>query len=192
MAILMNGFPPVWLGERKPSQPNAGEVLSVDTCTWSTARAVIASWVKCQLIFYFVLFFCILFYFISCYFMLFYFIFHTHLLSSSWTSRGHRCRPFFPPVLAFNFHRANEGSAIPLLVDFHRVLLTHGLALSASQFVHKKKSPRIYTSMHSGGFELTTLTYTRLEDILICHRGDRRPGEYDFTSRRAQTNPHIL
>ena len=35
---------------------------------------------------------------------------------------------------------------------FHRVLLTHALALSASQFVHKKKSPQIYASMHSGGF----------------------------------------
>ena len=27
--------------------------------------------------------------------------------------------------------------------------------------------------MHSGGFELTKLTYTRLENILIRHRGDR-------------------
>ena len=41
----------------------------------------------------------------------------TLLLSSFWPSRGHRCRPFFPPVLAFNFYRA-LGSAIPLLVDF--------------------------------------------------------------------------
>ena len=56
---------------------------------------------------------------------------------------------------------------------FHRVLLTHALALSASQFVHKKKSQRIYTSMHSAGPELTKLTYTRLEDNLIRHRGDR-------------------
>ena len=55
---------------------------------------------------------------------------------------------------------------------FHRVLLTHALALSASPFVHKKKSPRIYTRLHSGGFELTTQTYTRL-DNLIRHRGDR-------------------
>ena len=39
------------------------------------------------------------------------------LLSSFWTSRGHRCRPFSPPVLAFNCYRA-WGSAIPLLVDF--------------------------------------------------------------------------
>ena len=54
----------------------------------------------------------------------------------------------------------------------HRVLLTHALALSASQFVHKKKSQRIYASIHSAGLELTKLTYTRLEDNLIRHRGD--------------------
>ena len=51
------------------------------------------------------------------------------------------------------------------------MLLTHALALSASQFVHKKKSQRIYTSMHTVGLELTKLTYTRLEDNLIRHRG---------------------
>ena len=56
---------------------------------------------------------------------------------------------------------------------FYRVLLTHALALSASQFVHKKKSQRIYTRTHSAGLELTQLTYTRLEDNLIRHRGDR-------------------
>ena len=56
---------------------------------------------------------------------------------------------------------------------FHRVWLTHALALSASQCVHKKKPSRIYTSVYSGGFEVTKLTYTRLEDNLIRHRGDR-------------------
>ena len=56
---------------------------------------------------------------------------------------------------------------------FHRVSLTHALALSASQFMHEKKSQRIYTGMHSAGLELTKLTYTRLEDNLIRHRGDR-------------------
>ena len=101
-----------------------------------------------------------------------YIYFLTLLLSSFWTSRGHRCRPFCPPVLAFSFYRA-QGSVISLLVDFHRVLLTHALALSASQFVHKKESLRNFTSMHSAGLELTKLTYTRLEDNLICHRGDR-------------------
>ena len=34
------------------------------------------------------------------------FFFHTLLLSSFWTSRGHRCPFFFPPVLAFSFYRA--------------------------------------------------------------------------------------
>ena len=51
----------------------------------------------------------------------------------------------------------------------HRVFLTHASGLSSGQFVHKKKNPRINTSMHSGGFELTKLTYTRLEDNLIRH-----------------------
>ena len=51
-------------------------------------------------------------------FYFFLFFLHTiHLLSSFWTSRGHRCLPFSPPVLAFIFYRT-WGSAIPLLVDF--------------------------------------------------------------------------
>ena len=69
-------------------------------------------------------------------------------------------------------HRVQQSHCSSI---FHRVLLTHALALSASQLVHKKKSTRIYTSMHSGGFELTKLTCTRLEDNLIRHRGDRSP-----------------
>ena len=43
----MNDFPPACLGGRKPPQPNAQEVLSVDTCRSSTATAEIAScWMK--------------------------------------------------------------------------------------------------------------------------------------------------
>ena len=75
---------------------------------------------------------------------------------------------FLPSV--FIAHRVQQSHCSS---TFHRVLLTHALALSASQFVHKKKSQRIYTSMHSAGLELTKLTYTRLEDNLIRHRGDR-------------------
>ena len=102
-----------------------------------------------------------------------FFVFFTHLLSSFWTSRGHRCRPFSPRLLpSINIaHRVQQSQCSSI---FHRVLLTHALALSASQFVHNKKSPRICAIMHSGGFELTKLTYTRLEDNLIRHRGDRR------------------
>ena len=82
--------------------------------------------------------------------------------------------PSPPRFLPSNFiaHRVQQSHCSSI---FHRVLLTHALALSASQFVRKKKSQRMYnTSMHSAGLELTKLTYTtRLEDNLIRHRGDR-------------------
>ena len=74
---------------------------------------------------------------------------------------------FLPSI--FVAHRVQQTHCSSF---FHRVLLTHALALSASQFVHKKKSQRFYTSMHSAGLELTNLIYTRLEDNLIGHRGD--------------------
>ena len=74
------------------------------------------------------------------------------------------------------------------------MLLAHPLALSASQHVHKKKSLRVYTSMPSGGVELTKLPYTRLEDNLICRRGDRyddppthNPHEYRHNKKRWRT-----
>ena len=75
--------------------------------------------------------------------------------------------PRFLPSI-FIAHRAQQSHCSSI---FHRVLLTHALAIFASQFVHKKKSLRICTSMHSGGLELTKLTYPRLEDNLIRHRG---------------------
>ena len=82
--------------------------------------------------------------------------------------------PSSPRFLASIFiaHRVQQSHCSSIV---HRVLLTHACALSASQFVRKKKSPRIYTSTHSRGFEITKLTYyTRLEDNLIRHRrGDR-------------------
>ena len=77
--------------------------------------------------------------------------------------------PRFLPTI-FIAHRVQQSHWSSIV---HRILLTHALALSASQLVHKKKSQRIYTSMHSAGLELTKLTYTRLEDNLIRHRGDR-------------------
>ena len=72
--------------------------------------------------------------------------------------------------LIFIAHRVQQSHCSSIL---HRELLTYALALSASQFVHKKNSQRFYTSMQSAGLELTKLTYTRLEDNLIRHRGDR-------------------
>ena len=91
--------------------------------------------------------------------------------------------PSFPRFLPLIFivHRVQQSHCSSI---FHRVLLTHALALSASQFVRKKKSPRIYTRMHSGVFELTKLTYTRLEDNLIRHRGDRHTHKCSTTRER--------
>ena len=78
--------------------------------------------------------------------------------------------PRFLPSI-FIAHRVQQSHCSSI---FHRVFLTHALlAFSARQFVRKKKSQQIFTSMHSGGFELTKLTYTRLEDNVIRHRGDR-------------------
>ena len=79
--------------------------------------------------------------------------------------------PRFLPSI-FIAHRIQQSRCSSII---HRVLLSHALALSASQFVHKKRSQRIYANMHSAGLELTKLTYTRLEDNLIRHRGDRSP-----------------
>ena len=81
--------------------------------------------------------------------------------------------PSAPRFLPFNFYCAHRVQQSHCSSIFDRVLLTHDLALFASQFVHKKNFPQIYSSMHSGEFELTKLAYTRLQDTLIRHRGDR-------------------
>ena len=67
-----------------------------------------------------------------------------------WTTRGHRCLPFFPPGHA-SINIAHIGFSIPTcqlstLVHSNRFLLTHSVALSASQLLHKKKSVRARVS----------------------------------------------
>ena len=78
--------------------------------------------------------------------------------------------PSFPRSLPSTFiaHRAQRSHCSS---NVNRLLLTHALALSASQFVRKKKCPRIDTSMLSGGFELANLTNSMLEDNLMRHQG---------------------
>ena len=98
--------------------------------------------------------------------------FHTHLLSSFWTSRGHRCRSFFPPLHAYKIYCA-WGSANPLLVDFSsRVANVRSRAFRKSICAQEKVPTNIY-DFALRGFELTKLTYTRLEDNLIRHLDDR-------------------
>ena len=74
-----------------------------------------------------------------------FFFFLTLLLSSSWTSRGHRCRPFSPPVLAFNFYRA-QGPVIPLLDDFSSSIAnSRSRAFRKSICAQEKVPTNLYT-----------------------------------------------
>ena len=102
----------------------------------------------------------------------FYFVFSHFYFPASGQAVVTGVAPSPPRFLPSNFipHRVQQSHCSSI---FHGVLLPYAFALSESQFVHKKKSPRFYTSMHSGGFELTKLTYIRLEDNLIRHRGGR-------------------
>ena len=97
---------------------------------------------------------------------IFFFFSSSLLLSSStrrgflpsaifWTSRGDRCRPFFPPGTCLQFlSRIGFSFSTVLLVDFHRMLLTHALALSAKQFFMQEKVP---TSMCTVRIKLAKL-----------------------------------
>ena len=77
-------------------------------------------------------------------------------------------RRFLPSI--FIAHRVQQSHCSS---SFHRLLLTHALTVYAqSKCVHKKKSPPFFTSTTSGGFELTKLTDTRLEDNLIRQQGE--------------------
>ena len=102
-----------------------------------------------------------------------FFFIHTRIFPASGQAVVTGVVPSSPPFLP-SFFVAQRVQQSHCSSIFHLVLLTYALALSASQVVHKKKCPRIYTSMHSGGNELTKLTYARLEDNLIRHRGARQ------------------
>ena len=65
--------------------------------------------------------------------------------------------PRFLPSI-FIAHRVQQSHCLSAI---HRVLLTHVLALSASQLAHEKKSLRIYTSMHSAALCETDLYQAR-------------------------------
>ena len=75
----------------------------------------------------------------------------SYTIKTNILNESYRCRPFSPPVSAFNFYRAWD-LAFPLLVDFHRMLQTHALALSADHFFYARQSP--YEYVHSVRIEL--------------------------------------
>lgn len=52
--------------------------------------------------------------------------------STFWTSRCHDCLPFAPLIHVLHAYHV-KGSALPLLIDFHRILLSHAVALSETR-----------------------------------------------------------
>ena len=109
-------------------------------------------------------------------FFFFHHFLHTstfQLLDKPWS----QVLSFLPPgaCLESSTFIANRVQQSHCSSIFYRVLLTHALALFASQFVHTKKTPRVYTSIYAlGGIRShETDLYTTLEDNLIRHRGDR-------------------
>ena len=76
------------------------------------------------------------------FFFLFFFFSHTstfQLLDKPWS----QVSSLLPPSSCLQFLSRIGFSNPTARRMFHRVWLTHALALSASQFVHEKKSPRI-------------------------------------------------
>ena len=80
----------------------------------------------------------------------------------------HRHLPFSPSVRAFFFFSSRIGFSIPtfqlwMLVDFHRILLTHALAFSFRSSITRQENVPTSTSMHSVTLEPTTSAFTRNE-----------------------------
>ena len=67
--------------------------------------------------------------------------------------------PRFLPSI-FIAHRVQQSHCSSIFIEYSVLLLTHALALSASQFVHKKKSQRIY--IFSAFFSLVDRYYLLL------------------------------
>ena len=74
-----------------------------------------------------------------------------------------------PPVIDFIFfaHRVQH----PLIVHFSSSVANSRSRAFRKSISAQEKAPRRIIRVRSGGFELTKLTYTRLEDNLIRHRG---------------------
>ena len=109
------------------------------------------------------------------YYILFYFILFTLLLSSLWTSRGHRCRPFPPPPGSCFQFLSRIGFSNPTARRFfvECVANSRSRAFRKSICAQEKVPTNLYEHKHLAGLELAELTYTRLKENLIRHRGDR-------------------
>ena len=89
------------------------------------------------------------------------YVFFTLLLSSFWTSRGHRCRPFSPPCSSLHFFSRIGFSNPPSRRVFKSSLSNSRSPAFRKLICDQKKSLLFYKSMHSEGLDLTNLTCTR-------------------------------
>ena len=109
----------------------------------------------------------------------FFILFHTLLLSSFWTSRGHRCPHFSPPgfcLQVFIEHRVQQS--IPPLVDYpSSVANPRSRAFRKSTCPQEKVPTNRYEHALDGArTHEIDLYYARGQpDNLIRHRGDVRP-----------------
>ena len=76
-----------------------------------------------------------------------------------WTRRGHRCRPFFPPVRAFVFiaHRVQHSHCSSIFIEMLLTHLTLTLTLTLTLNFYARKSP--YEYVHSVRIEVTKLIF---------------------------------
>ena len=76
---------------------------------------------------------------------------HTHLLSRVWTSRRHRCRPFFPPVLACSFFIAHRVQQSRCFSIFQRVFANSRSRAFSKLICAKEKVPTNVCEYALGG-----------------------------------------
>ena len=106
------------------------------------------------------------------------FVSHTHVYfpASSELAVVTGVVPSPPPVLepsTFMAHRVQQSHCSSIFIECVANSRSRGVRKSIR--AQEKVPTNLYESMHSGGLESTKLTYTRLEDNLIRHRGDRLP-----------------
>ena len=90
----------------------------------------------------------------------------------------------FPPRAFPSIFTAHRVQQLHCSSIFHRALQTHALSRFPQVDFCARKSPHEFIRVCTrGGFELTKLTYTWLEDNLMRHRGYRQLGHILLRTR---------
>ena len=92
------------------------------------------------------------------------------LLDKPWS----QVSSLLPSVLAFILFYRAQGSAIPLLVDFSSSVASSRFFAFRKSICAEEKVPTNLYEYALGGIRTHETSYTRLDDNLIRHRGDRQ------------------